>query len=168
MVFDDLVGVQRLLAAAQNRGVAGLETQARRIRRHVGARFVDDHHHADGRGNLLQFQPVGPSALIQHPADRIRQHRHLAQPLRHAGDAFVIQLEPVQHRGGQPVARAKLHVQRVGLLDGGGVLLQSRGHRQQTGVLLRRRERCQFARRRLGLFGQPRHLFRQIHHGSLF
>jgi hypothetical protein len=33
---DDLIRVQRLLAAAQNRGVAGFEAQARRVRRHVG------------------------------------------------------------------------------------------------------------------------------------
>ena len=160
---DDLVGVQRFLAAAQNRRVAGFETQARRVRRHVRARFVNDDDDANGRGNFLQFQSVWPDAFVENFSDRIGQRRDFAQTFGHRGNSFVVELEPVEHRGGQIQFRAEFHVERVGFLDCGGIFFQRIGHREQAGIFLRRGQLGEFARRGLGLFGQLRHLFGQIH-----
>ena len=99
--------------------------------------------------------------------DRIGQGGDFAQAFGHGGNAFVVELQPVEHGWRQAVLRAEFHVQRVGFLERGGILFQRLGHRQQTGVLFRRRQLGEFARRRLGLFGQARHLFGQIHAGNI-
>ena len=160
---DDLIGVQCLLATAQDRGVAGFETKTCRVRRHVGARFIDDDHHTDGRGNLLQLQTVRARAFIQNATHRIVQCRDFAQSLRHRCDALIIQLEPVQHRCGQTCRRTEIHVQRICLLDRITIRLQRVRHHQQTSVLFRSGQTDECARCRLGLLRQLRHLFSHIH-----
>ena len=47
------------------------------------------------------FKPLGRDALVENSAHRIGQRRDFAQSLRHAGDAFVVELEPVEHGGGE-------------------------------------------------------------------
>jgi hypothetical protein len=162
---DDLVRVHRLPAAAQNRRVAGFETKAGGVRRHIRARFVNDDDHADGRGNFLQLQAVGPDALVEDFSDRVGQGGDFAQSFGHRGDTFVIEFKPVQHGRRKAGFRGGAHVERVGLFERAGVLFQRRGHRKQAGVLLRRCQPGKLARRGLGLFGQSRHLFRQSHSG---
>jgi len=111
----------------------------------------------------LQLETVRTRAFIENFSDGISERRDFAQTFRHAGDAFIVQLEPVEHRSGEAMLRAEFHVERVGFLDGGGVLFERRGHREQAGVFLRRGQLGEFARRGLCLPGQSRHLFIQIH-----
>ncbi len=160
---DELVGVQRLLATAQDGGVAGFEAQARRVCRDVGARLVNDHHHADRRGDFPELKSVGTGAFIEDASHGVRQHNHLAQTAGHAGDAFVVQSQPVQQGVGQAVAGAEFQVERVGLLEGVRVLLQGGGHGEQAGILLRRGQLGQRTRSHLGVLRQAGHLFSQIH-----
>ena len=112
-------------AAAQNGGVAGFETKAGGVSGDVGTRFVDDDHDANGRGNFLQAQAVGTSAFVEDSSNRIGQRRDFAQTFGHAGDAFVIEFQTVEHGAGKAGFGAGFHVAGVGLLDGGAVLFEA-------------------------------------------
>ena len=99
---DRPIRVHGLLAASQNRGVAGLETKAGGVRGDVGAGLVDDDDHADGGADFLELQPIGPDPFVEDFSDRIRQGGHCAQTPGNCQNAFVVELEPVQHRGREP------------------------------------------------------------------
>ena len=160
---DDAVGIQRLLATAQDRRVAGFQTKPRGIGGHIRARLVNDDDDANGRGNLLQPQAVRTESFIKNPANWIREGGDFAQRFGHGGDPRVIEPKAVEHRGGQTQLRRGFRVARVGLLDVVAVLLQRVSHGDEALILFRRGEPGQFARGGFGLLGQLRHLFRQGH-----
>ncbi len=164
---DGQVGVEGFLAAAQDGGVAGLEAEAGGVGGDVGARFVDDDDDADGGADLLQLQAVGADAFVQHPADRVGQGGDFAQALGHGGDAFVVELEAVEHGGGEAQARAGFHVAGVGVFDGGAALFEGVGHGEQAGVLVGGGQSGQLARGRFGLPGKLGHLLGQRHGGTV-
>ena len=165
---DGLIGMERLLAAAQNGGVAGLETEAGGVRRDVGARFVNDDDHADGRGNLLQAQAVGAGAVVEHAAHRVGQGGHFAQTLGHGRDAFVVQLEAVEHGVGKAALRRRLPC-RSALASWMARRLCSSASAMASrqAFFSAARQPGQLARGVLGLPGQPRHLFAQTHGGTV-
>ena len=70
------VRVDRLAAAAQNGGIARLETQNVGIRGAVPAVFVNDADGADGQPDLLDAQAVGPLRLVDDFAHGIGQGGH--------------------------------------------------------------------------------------------
>ena len=76
--------------AAQDRDIAGLERERARIRRHIGAAFIDDADHADGRGDARDVQTVGPRPARQFAANGIGQRRDILHALGHGFDARVI------------------------------------------------------------------------------
>ena len=164
---DDPIGVQGFLAPAQDRCVAGFQTETGGIGGHVRARFVNDDDNADGGGNLLQLQAVRTEAFIKNPANRIRKRGDFAERFGHGRDPQVIQAESVEHRGGQTQLRRAFHVARVGLLDVIAVLLQRVGHGNEALIPFHRGQFGQGACGRLGLFGHYRHLFPQRHSTKL-
>ena len=84
----------------------------------------------------MEAQAVRARAVVEGAAHGVGQSGDIAQPLRHRGDALVIELEAVEHRGGEAHLRAGGHVLGVGHLESGGVGLQGIGHREERGVLV--------------------------------
>ncbi len=70
---DNLIRMDCFLPTSENRDVAGFKTEAGGIGRHVWARLVYDDNHPNGRGDFAEFEAVGAVALIQYPADWVRQ-----------------------------------------------------------------------------------------------
>ena len=68
-------GVEAVGAAAQDRGIAGLEAEAAGIRRHVGPRFIDDADDADRHAHAAKSQAVGPASIPPSPGPRDRARR---------------------------------------------------------------------------------------------
>ena len=127
----------------------------------TGALFIDCSE-AD-TGDLSQLQAVRAETFIQHPAHWVGQRGDLAQAFGHGGNALVVQRQPVEHGGGKAHCRADLHVERIGLFDGGGVLFERIGHGEQAGVLVAGGQPGQVARSRFSLLRQLGHLLGQRH-----
>ena len=66
-------GAEALRAAAQDRGVAGLEAERAGVGRHVRAALEDDADDAERRRDALDRQAVRPLQLGEHAADGIGQ-----------------------------------------------------------------------------------------------
>ena len=163
---DGLVGVDGLLAAAEDRRVAALEAETRGVGRHVGARFVDDDDDADGDGEFPQYQSVGADPFVEQFAGRIGQGGHFTESAGHGGDAFVVQVQAIEHRGAETGLRAVLHVDGVGSLDGRTARFDGVGHGQQGPVLVGRAQSGESARGGFRLPAKLRHLFQQSHAGK--
>ena len=105
-------------AAAQDRRIAGFYGHARRHRPvTIGAAFVNDAEHADGRGDARDMEPVGPRPACQRAAYRIRQCRNLVHAFGHRRHAFVIEQQPVEHCRRKAAFAPSRHVFRVGRED---------------------------------------------------
>ena len=152
-----------LPAAAQDGGVAGLETKAGGVGGDVGTRFVNDDDDADGRGNFCKRKPLGRVRSSSTRADRVRQRGDFAQAAGHGGDAFVVELQAVEHRGGQSRLRRRRDLARVDFLQRGRALFDRVRHGQQAAVLLGGRESRQLAPGRTRLPAEQGHLFQQRH-----
>ena len=125
------IGMDRLGAAPQDNGVAGLEAQGRRIGGHIGTRLVDDADDPQRDAHLAHHQVVG---ALPHPGDfthRVGQGGHLAQGVGHTGDALFIQHQTVQHGGGKPFLPARFQVLGIFSDKMGRLLQESSGHGQQ-------------------------------------
>ena len=150
---DGGIGVQRLLAAAQDHGVAAFDTQGGRVACDVRPTFENDQHHADRHAHFFNAQTVGPDALFDDLPDGIGLVGDLPDRVGHRSDALVVEGEPVEQRGAESGVAAGVQVfdifgfQHVGAgqqLVGDG--LQSRG-------ALRARHRCQRSSGGDGLVG---------------
>ncbi len=80
------VGVDGLLAAAQDHRVAALDAEGGGVDRHVGTALVDHEDDAERNAHLLDLQPVGPPARCDDLADRVGQRGDVSQRLRHLLD----------------------------------------------------------------------------------
>src|SRR5690606_17271058 len=87
------VRMDGLLAAAQNRGVARLETKHGGIRGDVRSALEDDADDADRGPLLLQAQAVGAGPLLEDLSDGVVQGRDFAYALSHGRDPHRIQPE---------------------------------------------------------------------------
>jgi len=141
---DHAVRRQRLRAAAQDRGIARLQAQARGIRGHVRARLVDDPDHAERHAHAPDLDAAGAVGEIRDRTDGVGQRGDLLEPLDHGVDADVIELQAVQRRGVQPLRRRARHVVAIGR-DELGTCGRDRGARflQRAVLGLRRRARHQ-------------------------
>ena len=88
---------------------------------------------------------------------------YFAQSCDHGGHARIIKPEPVEQGGGEAHLCRDFHVARVGFPDVVAILFQRLGHGQEALVLFGSGQASQLTRRRPGLSGQLRHLFRQRH-----
>jgi hypothetical protein len=121
--------------AAQDRRVTRLEAQARRIRRHVRPRFVDDADDTQRHAHAADLDAARPVAKVGHLADRIGQRRDLLQPVRHRGDGLGGQLQPIDERRVVAGGFRRRHVRRIRREEPGFVAQDRVGHREQRGVL---------------------------------
>ena len=88
-------------AAAQDRGVAGLQAQRAGIGRHVGPALVDDADDAQGHAHALDLEAVGPRPVGDHRADRIGAAAAISsRPLAMPSMRAVVQRQAVQERAG--------------------------------------------------------------------
>ena len=132
---NGLVGAERLAAAAQDAGIAGLQAQPGRVGGHVGARLVDDADHAQRHAHLAKLDPARTVGKLAHFAHRVRQGGNLAQAFGHAGHGFFRQGQAVDHRRRQSGRHGSLHVVGVGGQQLGRIALDGIGHGQQCGIL---------------------------------
>ncbi len=144
--MDQPRGMEALGPRAQNGGIAGLEAQGAGVGGDIGTAFENHADDAERRGDPLDAQPVGALEGLQHAPDRIGQIGDVIEALRHAGDAPVVEQQPVEHRRRQVFRPRAGHVERIGLQQLFRPRAQKgRGGAQRAVLLLRRRQR-EFAR----------------------
>ena len=120
-------GMDRIRTATQDGDIARLERDGAGVGGHIGAAFIDDADHADGRGHAGDVQPIGPGPARQFPAVGIRLPGHVFHAFGHGLDARVVQGQPVQHGGRHAACFRSVDIARIGgqdfdlaRTDGGG------------------------------------------------
>ena len=124
-VVDGAVGAVALGAAAQDRGIAGLEAERGGVDRHVGAALVDDADDAERHAHALDRHAVRPGPALGDLADRIGEIADHLDAGGHARDALVVEPEPVEEGGVGAVALGLGHVLGIGGEDRGRALCGS-------------------------------------------
>ena len=152
---DGAVAVEGVAPAAQYHRVARLERDPRRVRGHVGTRFVDDPHHAEGHGDLAYSKSVGAYALVEHPPDGIVLGRDGAKSVDHAVDPGVGQREPVELRRGQTGSLRLFEVRPIGFLKFGAGRVEAVRHQIERLDLGLRRDSSERGRGRAGALADP-------------
>ena len=97
-VGDRPVRPERLGAAPQDARVAGLQAQARGIRRDVGPRLVDDPDDAEGDPHPPDLETGRTVVEFADRPDRVGQRRHLPHALAHAVDGAVVEHQAIDQR----------------------------------------------------------------------
>ena len=175
---DDARGMETVGAAAQDGGVARLEAERARIRRHIGAAFVDDADDAQRGRHALDPEAIGPLVGGQHPPHGIGQGCDVFQPLGHGLDPGFGQQETVKIGLAGVGGGSRLHVAGVGLqhiLHRGaqqarrrherGVLALARGERQLPCGAARLAAQLQHALRHVALLAAAFDHPELVHHG---
>ena len=157
---DGAVGALALGAAAQDRGIAGLEAERGGVGRDVGSALIDDADDAERHAHALDRHAVRPRPALGDLADRIGEVADHVDAGRHGGDALVVEREPVEEGGVGAVAPGLGHVLGIGGEDVGLRGADRRGDGGERLVLLRRRRERQHAR------GLARPLPDLGHHGG--
>ena len=145
-VVDGAVGALALGAAAQDRGVAGLEAERGGVGGHVGPALVDDADDAERHAHALDRHAVRPRPALGDLADRIGEVADHLDAVGHGGDALVVEREPVEEGGVGAVALGLGHVLGIGGEDLGLACADGLGDGGERLVLLRRRRQRQHAR----------------------
>ena len=132
--------MEALRAAAQDRGVTGLEAERAGVGRHRRPAFEDDADHAERHGDALDDEAVGPLEAGQHPVDGIGQRRDRLEARGDTRNASSIEREPIDEGrwraprrrlgdvaavGGEDLVAARAHAgsrvsQRGGAIGVGG------------------------------------------------
>ena len=148
--MDGAVAFETFRAAAQDGGVARLEAQPARVRRHVRPAFIDHADHAQGNADARDLEPIRPLPRGDHAANGVGQGGDLFKPARHGFHAGLGQREPVDEGGGAPSGlRPASRSRGVGFENMRHALAQRRGGGTQGAILLLRG--CQGKHARGGL-----------------
>ena len=118
------VGARGLLATLERGGVAGAQTEARHIHRHVRARLIDARHHAQRHTHAPQVDAAGAVALLQRLPQVVGQVRDGLRAGGHGLDPFGRQQQPVAEG---IIRRERGQIRRVGGQDVGHPAPQLRG-----------------------------------------
>ena len=129
------VGVDGLLAALEDHGVAALQTEGGGVHRDVGPGLIDKADHPQGDALPAHLEAVGAQPHAGHRAHRIRQGRHFPEALDHGGDDLIGQGEAVDEGGGIVLRPGRLQVLAVFRLNRRAALLQQLGHPEDNPVL---------------------------------
>ena len=157
---DGAVGALALGAAAQDRGIAGLEAERRGIGRHVRPALIDDADDAERHAHALDRHAVRARPALGDLADRIGEVADHIDARRHGGDALVVEREAVEERRVGAVALRLGQVLGIGGEDVGLAAADGLGDGGERLVLLRGRRERQHAR------GLARPLPDLGHHGG--
>src|SRR5574344_165324 len=133
------VGLDRLLAAAQDHRVAGLEAQRRGVDEDVGAALEDDGDDAERNADLPDDDAARTLPRPQLLADRVGQRRDVADARDHRFEPGLRAREAVEHRVLDPGLRRARDVDGVGGADRRGIGLEGGRHARKRGVLVNRR-----------------------------
>ena len=131
------VGVEDLLAAAEDGGVAALQAEDGAVDGDVGACLVDDADDADGHADLADFEAVGAGPGVEGLADGVGQGGDLEDGLGEVGELGGGEGEALDLGLGELVGLGGGEVLGVGGEEfglGGG---EEAGEGAQGGVLLR-------------------------------
>ena len=111
---DQARGMEALGAAAEDRGVAGLEAERAGVRGDRRAALEDDADHAERHCDALDDQAVGPLEAGEHPIDRIGQRRDRLEPRGDPLDTSGVENEAVDEGRRGPARRRLGDVAAVG------------------------------------------------------
>ena len=112
---DQRVGLDRLAAAPQQHGVAGLHAEPGGIGGDVRPRLVDESDDPERHAHARDLDAVRPAPRLDDGADGIGQRRDLTQAVGHLLDAGLGQREAVDERARQAFRARALQVGAVGL-----------------------------------------------------
>ena len=156
--MDRLRGMQRIRAAAQDHGIAGLEAERAGIGGDVRPAFIDDADDAERRAHALDMQAVRAIPLGDDLADGIGSSAIGADAIGHAANAVRTSVSrSMEGRGDSPVSRRVLQVERIGGEDVGPCGRRYRvGHATRAACLALGRTPWQAAGRRRGPGGRSR------------
>jgi hypothetical protein len=143
--------METVRSAAQHHGVAALEAERARIRRHVRPALVNDPDDAERRRNPLDQEAVGADDGREHASHRIGQGRDLLEAPGDRFNAGFGQRETVEKRRRQPPGLAVGEIARVGLEDAGRSVAHSPRRGLERPVLLTGRGVGEHARGGAGL-----------------
>ena len=132
----------RLFAAAQHTDVAALQREGCRIGGDVGPALIDDGDHAHGDRGLFDHQTVAAFIAPEHPADRTRKRRDLADTLCHPGNALGSEQQAVDHHVADHAAR-RIDIACVRGEDAVDAVGEAVRHREQGAVDVLCRERAE-------------------------
>ena len=135
-------GTEALGAGAQDGGIAGLETERARIRRHVGAALEDHPDDTERRRHTLDLQAIRPLEPGEHAADRIGQLGNALDGLGNGFEALGVQNEAIDERAALPLVPRIRQVLGVGSQDRPLMRPDADGHGAQSGVLLLGAREC--------------------------
>ena len=138
---DRDVRMQRRRRTAQQRRIAGLDAQARRVARDVRPVLVDDRHDAERHPDARDLKPVWPLRTVEHVADRVRQRRDGTQPVGHPVEACVGESQAVERPLRHPGGSRRIEVRVVRGPDLARPFEQDVGRGQQSAVLAREAHR---------------------------
>ena len=133
-------------AAAQDRGIAGLQAERAGIGGHIRPAFIDDADDAERHPHALDGQAVRPRPGFGDVADRVGERAH---GLDAGGDTFDlggVEREAVEQRTGHAVALGLGNVLGVGGENLGLLRADRRRHGVERTVFLR----CRRLRQNLG------------------
>ena len=141
---------QAVRAAAQDRGIAGLEAERAGIGGDVGAAFIDHADDAERHADALDFHAVRALPGGRHRADGIGELGDHFEAVCDGGNPLFIEPEPVEkRRRGACLARLG-DILGIGGEDCGGAAAQRLCHAPERAVLFSGRRERQTAR------GDPR------------
>ena len=115
--MDGARRIQRIRAAAQDDGVAGLEAEGACIGRHVGTALVDNADNAKWRPDAFDMQAIGTIPFGDHFADRVAKVRDGTNAIGHVAHAGRGQFQAVEQGRRKPGFLAIAHISRVGFKD---------------------------------------------------
>ena len=109
------VGVDRLLAAAEDDGVAALDAERGGVDGDVGPALVDHEDDAERHADLADLQAVRPPAATDDLADGVGKAATSSSDLGHLVDPAGIQRQAIDGRRVQPQLGSRRHVASIGL-----------------------------------------------------
>ena len=125
----------RVTSAAQDHRIARLQTQCAGICSDVRAAFVDNADDAERCAHTFDVKSVGSVPFGDDFTDRILEVRDGMDAVGDGTDACGVELQPVEHGGGEPGLFACVHVEDIGVENLVGVADDRVGHGHQGGVL---------------------------------
>ena len=123
------------MPTSQQRSITGLQAQAGHVNSDVGASFVNHADDAHGHARLGEAQSVRQVIATHDFTNRIGQRCHMAHALGCGGHARRIEKQAIELARVHAVFLGFKHVQRIGGLDIGGMLIQRIRNGQQQLVL---------------------------------
>ena len=135
---DGGAGLGRQGTAAQHAGVARLQTDARSIGGDVGARLVNNRHHAERNGHARKLDAAIKRARIEYATERIGKRHQVLERVGHGHDTPFVEHQAIEQAFlGAGLTRC-VHILGIGGHDGAGLIAQGTSHSGQGGVTLLR------------------------------